>query len=202
MSAEGVGKFISIVAVHFPKPRFDDPDVDVELWQASLTRMLDRFSDAVLARAADRIIRTRDRKKDGAFFPVPSECIAACESTERVLAAEERIAKTPLLAVDKAPKEWSRERHQLALDILGTPLGMEAVRERWHGALYDFFYAHQRMPSPAELVGVKAKARAFLAAIAECEQGAHGELSKPLARLGNSIRARRENYARSIEGDA
>lgn len=201
MSAEGVGKFISIVAVHFPKPRFDDPDVDIELWQASLTRALGGFTDAALARAADRIVRTRT-KKDGAFFPVPAECIAACEEAARVIAAEERMANTPMLAVDKAPKEWSRERHQLALDMLGSPLGLEAVRERWHGALYDFYYAHQRMPSPAELAGVKANARAFLATITECERGECGELSKPLARLGNAIRARRENYARSIEGDA
>lgn len=201
MSNEAVSQFVAVISPCFPAPRFED-DGDFKLWLAVLTKAIGHHSPQAIAKAAETIVFTRSRKRDGAFFPEPSECIAACEKAARVLAAEERMAKTPMLAVDKAPKEWSRERHQLALDILGTPLGLEAVRERWHGALYDFYYAHQRMPSPAELVGVKAKARAFLAAIAECEQGAHGELSKPLARLGNSIRARRENYARSIEGDA
>lgn len=196
MSAEAVAKFIGTIAICFPKPRFED-EGDEALWTGVMVSTLGGFSPETLSKAAHSIVTMRT-KKDGAYFPVPAECIAACEKAARVIEAQKR----PMLAVDTRPKEWSRERHQLALDMLSTPLGLEAVRERWHGALYDFMYANARLPSPAELAGVKANARAFLAAIAECEQGAHGELSKPLARLGNSIRARRESYARTIEGDA
>lgn len=191
MSAEGVDQFISVIAVHFPKPRFEDLDTDEVIWQASLTRMLGHFDDAVLARAADTIIRTRDRKKDGAFFPVPKECIQACERAAEAIELEKR----PLaIAVDKEPPGFSPDRHRLALDLLSSPLGIEAVRGRWHGTLYDFIYRNARMPRGTEIEAVKHDARAFHAAVEACERGEMGELSKPLARLGRGIAARRDAY--------
>ncbi len=60
MSAANVAKFIGIIAVHFPKPRFEE-DGDERIWQASLTRVLGHFSEEVSARAADNIIRRRTR---------------------------------------------------------------------------------------------------------------------------------------------
>lgn len=195
MSAAGVGKFIGIVAVHFPKPRFEDTDTDEVIWQASLTRMLGHFDDVVLARAADSIIRTRDRKKDGAFFPVPKDCIEACEHAARIVEHEKR----PKLIVDKEPKVFSPERHRLALDCLGTELGIEAVKARWHGALYDFIYRNARMPKGTEIEAVKSASKAFYAEVKACEQGERGDLSQPLARLGRSIAQRREDYAKTIE---
>lgn len=195
MSAEGVGKFIGIIAVHFPKPRFEDTDSDEVIWQASLTRLLGHYDDAVLARAADTIIRTRDRKKDGAFFPIPSECISACDRAKRDI----ELLSAPKLTVDRQPSGFSPDRHRLALDLLGSELGIEAVRARWHGALYDFIYRNARMPKGSEVEAVKRASREFFEEIEACESGKRGEVSKPLARLGRKIAQRREDYAKSIE---
>lgn len=193
MSAQGVAKFIGIVSVHFPKPRFEDTDTDEVIWQGSLTRMLGHFDDDVLARAADTIIRTRDRKKDGAFFPVPKDCIDACERAAESI----RLEKIPLIAVDKAPSGFSPARHKLALDCLGSPLGIEAVKDRWHGTLYDFIYRNARMPKGTEIDACKREARAFFEEIEACERGERGEVSGRLARLGRNIAARRDEYASS-----
>jgi hypothetical protein len=205
MSNEAVSQFVAIISPCFPTPRFED-DGDFKLWLAVLTKAIGHHRPEAIVKAAETIVFTRSRKRDGSFFPEPSECILACDRAARIVEAEKNARDRPLLAVDKAPKEWSPECHRLALDMLGTPMGLEAVRERWHGALYDFMYARQRMPSPAEVTELKAKSKAFREDIAAIERGelkTHPSFdARKLAQLGRSIAKRREDYARTVEGDA
>lgn len=193
MSTGGVAKFVSIVGVHFP--RYDSGETDEAIWQASLTKLLSRFDDAVLMRAAERIIATRDPKRDGKWFPAPKECIAACEWVRPAVEA----AKRPMLDVDKAPKEYSPERHKLALDCLGTELGIEAVKARWHVALYYFIYRNARMPQGTEIDAVKRASSEFFDAVKACERGDFGPVSPSLARLGKSIAQRVDTYVKGSE---
>ncbi len=84
---------------------------------------------------------------------------------------------------------------------------MEAVRNRWHGALYDFIYRNARMPtSAAEVDAVKAASAAFFADVEKCERG---EISaapdfdvRRLGQLGRGIINRREKHAKAIEESA
>lgn len=196
MSTDAVAKFIGMIALCFPKPRFED-EGDEALWSGLMVSTLGAYSPAVLTKAAQTIVATRDRKKDGAFFPVPSECIAACEKAKRALELE-TIGRT-MLTVDKEPSGFNPDRHELALDMLGSDLGLEAVRARWHGALYDFIYRNARMPKGTEIDAVKRASREFFEAVKACERGEMGDQSASLARLGRNIVARREKYAQSIE---
>jgi hypothetical protein len=194
MSAEAVAKFISVVATSFPAKRWEN-ETDEALWLAGMVSDLAHFSPEVLAKAAHDIRRTRLPKRDGAFFPVPSECIAACEKAKRIVECEQH----PMLTVDKAPSGFSPDRHKLAIDLLGSELGIEAVKGRWHGALYDFIYRNARMPKGSEVDHVKRTSKEFFDAVRACELGKAGDLSKPLAQLGNNIARRREDWAKANE---
>lgn len=196
MSAEAVGKFVSIIATSFPVKRWEN-ESDEALWLAGMVSDLAHFGPDVLIKAANEIRRTRQPKRDGAFFPAPSECIAACEKAKRALELE-TIGRT-MLTVDKAPTGFSPARHKLALDLLATELGIEAVKARWHGALYDFIYRNARMPKGTEIDAVKRASKEFFEAVKACERGEMGELSPNLARLGRGIAKRREDYAKSVE---
>lgn len=195
MSAEAVGKFVSIIATAFPAKRWEN-ESDEALWLAGMVSDLSHFGPDVLTKAANDIRRTRHPKKDGAFFPAPSECIAACEKAKRAI---DNASSMPLLAGNKEPSGFSPDRHQLAIDLLGTELGMEALKARWHGALYDFIYRNARLPKGTEIDAVKRASKGFFEDVKTCERGGAGELSPGLARLGNNIARRREAYAKSVE---
>lgn len=95
-------------------------------------------------------------KRDGAFFPAPSECIAACEKAKRARTGD---AWPHDADRRQAASGFNPDRHKLALDLLGSELGIEALKARWHGALYDFIYRNTRMPKGTEIDAVKRVAR-------------------------------------------
>ncbi|WP_072389806.1 hypothetical protein [Hyphomicrobium sp. CS1GBMeth3] len=195
--SDAVGKFISIVALCFPKPRFED-EGDEALWTGLMVRQLGHYAPDVLSRAADTVVRTRSKKKDGAYFPEPSECIAACESAKRVIEAE----RTPMLTVNKQPSGFSPERHRLALDLLGSPMGIEAIKGQWHAQLYDFIYRNARMPAGTEIGALKSAAASLVREVEAIERGdinAHPDLNhKKLAELGRHVLGRREKIAAAV----
>jgi len=192
-----VSNFIDLVGSHFPRPKFPTEDAEA-VWMASWVRTLGHYDPAALAKAADIIVRTRDRKKDGAFFPVPKDVIQACEDAKRNIA----MRPLALLAGNKPPSGFSPERHKLALDLMGTDMGRQAFAGQWHGQLYAFCYANARLPSPSEVADLKANARAFdrdLAALERGEIDAGPDLDvKRLAKLGRHVAARREKIAKAI----
>jgi len=190
-----IAAFIATIAMHFPIPKLND-DAQVEGFILSIERMIGHFGPQVLKAAADSILRNRDRKRDGAFFPTPKDCIDACERAKRAIEAK----SAPMLEVAKRPVEWSRERHELALDLLRTPMGELASAEGWHGSLYDFAYSRARLPNPSEVGEVKRIAAEFEAAKKACEEGRVSWGARDLARLGQNIARRRDRIVAAVTG--
>ena len=194
MSQIGVAKFISIVGLHFPRPKFEDDETMGAAWTASMTRTLGGYSDDVLLEAAQRILGTRNPKKDGKFFPVPSECSAVCD---QVALLKSRTSSTPLLAGPSA-NEWSEERQRLALDLMKGPLGAKAAREGWMVTLYDFCRVNMRLPTEKEAAQYRESGRGFEEKLRDCENGEAGDNSRDWAKLGASIKARAKQYAEKV----
>lgn len=139
--SHGITKFIAMVGLHFPRPKFSGDESMEAAWISSMTIKLDPYSDAILLQAAEFIITTRIPKKDGAFFPSPAECIAICE---RFVALEKKPQQ--LLLSAPSADEWSRDRVDLAFDLCKTPIGLQAARDGWVLGLHDFCRKHMRIP--------------------------------------------------------
>lgn len=164
MSAEGVARFISVVALHFPRPKFNEDEVMEAAWVASMNRTLGGFSDEVLADAAERIVSSRHPKKDGRFFPTPAECSSACVEASKLIAASE----TPLLAKPKGD-DWSDDRLALAFDLVRGEMGKRAAREGWAARLYNFCRINMRLPNAQEAFKCQEEARSLEVAIRSYE---------------------------------
>jgi len=145
-------KFISLVEIHFPAPKFNGDESQEELWTDSIAQILGPYDDDVVLDAAATIVRTRRPKTDGTMFPKPSECIEACDNAK----ARKQLAQTPLLETASKIKErqerdphaaWRRDRVALAVDLCRTELGQRAGREGWILQLYDFCRDYAR-PAP------------------------------------------------------
>lgn len=189
-----IGLFIANVAVHFPMPRFAD-ELHEEVWIRSIEDTLRPYDATVLAKAADRIRRTRDPKKDGRGFPVPSEIIAVCDTIQR----EQHAEAAPLLSHDKRDQSpWAGWRSDLANELVRTPMGQEAAKRGWIGALWDFCRRTARLPQRHEIPDVAQDANAFDEALDVCERGEAGPMNKPLLELGRKIKARRNEMAREV----
>ncbi len=165
MSAEAVLRFVAVVELHFPRPKFNDDEQMEAAWLASMTRTLGNYPDDVLSEAAQRILRDRNPKKDGRFFPVPSECEDACKAALRLKRAQE----TPLLGF--GPEMSYSERCNLARDLMKAPLGDKAKKEGWSQALWDFCVQHRKLPSGHEIDACKAADAKFMAEREACLRG-------------------------------
>lgn len=195
MSAVDVGKLISVVGLHFPRPRFRD-DAEEAAWTASIVRCLSSFSPEVLAKATELIVRDRDPKRDGKYFPVPAELIKACRDAQGVL---ERASDPPLLSEGrKDQSQYAGWRVDLANDLVKTEMGREAAKSGWIGSLWDFCRRMARLPDRHEIRNVRSDAEAFDEALDACERGEVGFATKPLLDLGRKIKARREEMAREV----
>jgi hypothetical protein len=181
-----VEKFIAVVELHFPRPKFVGDEQMEGAWLKSMSKVLAGYSDEVIAAAAERILTTRNPKKDGRFFPSPFECTEACDKA----AAYRQQAATPLLA--KPPELTYEEKTNLARDIMQAPLGQKAKREGWDTTMFHFVVENQRAPQGSEIDACKASAREFAAAKDRLTKGEH-PLSGPWARYAeNMVRKARE----------
>lgn len=197
-TARDVTKMISAIELHFPMAKFVDETTE-EAWTASMIKFLTPYDPHVLARAAEHILKTRDPKRDGKWFPVPSEIIAVCDLMQRAIQLE---SAPPLLAHGrKDQSEWAGWRAELADDLIKTPLGHEAAKRGWIGALWSFCRRFARLPEAKELGAVKADAKVFDEALDACERGEAGPHSRTLAELGRSIKARRDAKASGLLED-
>lgn len=180
MSSDGVLKFIATIELDFPRPKFGGDDDMENAWVASRVRSLGGWNDEVLAEAADVIMRTRNPRKDGRFFPVLQECEDACR--EAAAAIERRRA--PLLA---PPPEIPYEaRIKLARDLMQSPMGNLAKREGWGTSMFYFCVNNMRVPGGREIDQCKREAKEFTALYEDCLRGAH-PLGGPLSRLAENI---------------
>lgn len=182
MSDVAVARFISTVALHFPRPKFAEDTVMEAAWVASMNRVLGGYSDEVLAEAAHRILRDRVPKKDGRFFPAPAECSDVCSDVARALRAKE----TPLLANPAAQMPYAA-RCELACDLMKTPLGIQARKEGWDTAMFYFCVANAKAPMLAkDIEECKRSSRAFKDEVERCKRGER-ELGGAWARYAESM---------------
>ena len=192
-------KFISLVEIHFPAPKFNGDESQEELWTDSIAQILGPYDDDVVLDAAATIVRTRRPKTDGTMFPKPSECIEACDNAK----ARKQLAQTPLLKTASKIKErqerdphaaWRRDRVALAVDLCRTELGQRAGREGWILQLYDFCRDYARLPAQAgEIETLIANARAYQQLVERLRAEAGTDIVvNALVRLGDTVLGRRQ----------
>jgi hypothetical protein len=159
MSANGVKKFIAAIDLVYPAPQYDGDKTRQAAWVALYVNTLGKTDDDVLTETAATILRTRNPKKDGRFFPTPQECLEACQEVAEEMARR----RTPLL---EKPKELSYKTN-MARMLIQAPLGQQAKREGWDTTLFHFVVDNQRLPQGGEIEACKAKSRAFKATYEE-----------------------------------
>ena len=199
MSEAGVHRFVAVVALHFPRPKFNDDEVMEGAWIASMNRVLSGYSDEVLAEAAQRILAQRNPKRDGKFFPVPSECSDVCTHVAKL----QEMQRTPLLSYghrDSSP--WAGWRMQLADELINGEMGRQAAEEGWVLILHDFVRNNGRMPTGNEIARCRQDAKVFDEAYAECVRGhwqGNGQfVQAAFVKLGDSMVARRDDLAKAV----
>lgn len=195
MNDRGLIKFIGMIEKFFPAPKFGGDQKEEELWLKMMRDMLSAYDEQTLVQAAQSIVRHRDPKRDGTFFPKPSECIAACEAVVK-------LQRGAMLQIEP-PKadEWSDDRITLAFDLANGPLGRRAAREGWVNALLRFCRKNMRLPKDGEISSCIAENAEFQEALQRCRDGECGSLSASLATLGESIAARAEENAKRVLGE-
>lgn len=199
MSQDAIHKFIATVALHFPRPKFSDDETMEGAWMASMNRVLSGYSDEVLAEAAHRILRDRNPKKDGKFFPVPSECTEVCNEVARLEAQKQ----TPLLSYGhQDSSEFAGWRYTLADDLIKSELGKRAAREGWALMFHTFCRTKGRAPAGNEITQCKASMQDLHEGVEMCLRGEGGACSRALAGLGESMVKRGEDLRDKVLGKA
>ena len=141
MSADAALKFIDVVMQHYPPFRWDEEQE--KAWAATMVRELGGFSDEVITKTTERMVRTRTERRT----PLVSECINACSETRKWL---EQERQTQSLAVDHDTnpqnRDWTADRLKLASELMNTPMGKQASKEGWVGCLWSFARRNSRLP--------------------------------------------------------
>lgn len=191
---EAIARFIAVVALHFPRPKFNEDEAMEGAWIASMNRALGGFSSETIAAAAIQIVSSRKPKRDGRFFPVPAECVEICSEIQRFA----QMAQRPLLAAPNK-NEWSDDRLSLAFDLINCETGRRAAREGWVSALHTFCRKNMRLPAgPSEIQACVASGRAFDEALAKCHARASSPWNTALLALGEGFRKRRADLAGKV----
>jgi hypothetical protein len=168
MSADGVKKFIAAVDLIYPAPQYDGDKMRQGAWLSLMVQTLGGCSDEVLAAASAHILRKRDPKKDGRFFPTLNECI---KITHEVAEEVER-AKVALIE-HKTPEVSYERRIALARDLMQSPMGQKANKEGWGTVMFNFCVEHMKAPQGQEIEDCKRSAREFEATRERCAKGDH-----------------------------
>lgn len=152
-SRESALKFIELVEIHFPAPKFNGDEDRDELWTNSIAGILAPYDDSVVLEAAATIVKTRDpAEKGGSMFPKPFEIIKVLDEIkerQRVRAMpliESAEAKTRRERFEAEVRSWTPDRQKLATDLCLTPLGQRAAREGWVVALWNYARHNMRLP--------------------------------------------------------
>lgn len=162
---------------------------DQDLVVAAYERLLAVYSDNTLTKAWDLVAADYLPSKRMPW-PAPALIKRACEKVAVVERASKRL---PELSRDT-------KNAALAMQAVRSEMGKQAAREGWVLGLHDFVVKHGREPRPFE-VGELIKAAKY---VDRCAAGVEkmGALHAPLAKLAESILARRERLARTALGEA
>lgn len=190
--SQPVSQFITDLAIHFGR-KHDTPEAE-KAWLQSMFSSMRGYNADVLRRAADKIIGTRTERS----FPLPAECKRVCEEIQRFDETTKPRALIDHPHKNDAMSEW---RWRLADDLIMCPMGREAAKDGWIGALHDFARENGRLPTGSEISKCKADAKGFDEAFMKCARGECGELSKSLTDLGQTMLKRREKLRARVLGE-
>lgn len=188
-----VQKFIEEVIIHFP--RREASEVDEMAWARSMKRNLEGFTPEVLARAAEIIIATCDRRD---FQWLPKQCKEACFEAQKVLRAEKpRLIGSSPLAKGAATFE---EKEKLAMELILGPLGRRAAKEGWIHSLFTWTRDHMRLPeSEGDIKWCQKAAKGFDKELDRCLGALPGSMNAKLVPLGMSMLKKRQDLAHYVE---
>lgn len=187
MSQNAVSKFIDAMLLHYPPFRWDEEQE--KSWSKTMVVELRGFGAAVLEKAATTMIRTRKDRRT----PLVAECVQACVEARRWLDIEKGASELPI-DEKQTTGEWTADRFKLANDLIRTPLGREAAKGGWIGALHGFARRNARAPVGPEIQACKQSAKEFDAAYKLCVQGGW-PYAHMLERLGAAMLKRREKLS-------
>lgn len=198
MSQLGVAKFIAAVALHFPRPKFNDDEGMEAAWMASMNRVLSHYSDDILADAAVRILSKRNPKKDGRFFPSPSECTEVCDEAAEV----KRLRETPLISTaQRDPSPWAGWRITLADDLMKSAPGLQASCEGWGLAFHTFCRENGRAPELHEFGQCRQARRNLDVGMQILHADEDAFARGPLMQLGQKMLKRNEEFKAQANGE-
>jgi len=218
MSAKSLSavEFAEAIITHWPPFRWDEHQ---ELsWTQALVRELSGFDRQVLGNAMAHLVRTRRDTKT----PTVAVCIDACVAERRYLEAQKRIESLP---IDAKPEErdrpWYSPQRKDTVDVLvKCPLGKQAAKEGWIGAMYAFAMEHGRLPRPdmhvaapkvigphpirpyigmTEIAMCKQQAKDFDMTYALCVRG-ENHIARQWASTGEAMLKERERLANMVLG--
>lgn len=196
MSGKAIAKFVATVFQHWPPFRWDKGQEDA--WATSLATELAGFSEAVLNKAIEEMVRKRGLTQRERSIPTVAECINYCSEAKRWLEADQRKGELPITDAPTASHfDWTADRKKLAIDLMSGPMGKEAAKDGWIGTLDAFCRKHARLPKGPEINAVKKAAKEFDDAYAQCVRGGWGQASE-LEKLGADMLKKRKALADRI----
>ena len=166
----------------------DPPTEDAELFFAEYDRQLRGFSAEALANAKDTVIRNH---KGPARWPKPAVCVDAAAEAAELLGHKAKSR-------EKSSQEVYFHRYRKAEERLHCEMGRRAAREGWVLGLKEFVTEKDRMPSPSEIVDLKANSLFVDRCAAGVEQ--MGYFHDSLQALAQKMLRRRESLATRIVG--
>ena len=126
-------------------------------------RSLKTFSSAVLRRAAERIIDTREART----FPLPAECNKACRDALHALASERASGQNVdnRLEIRNAPLEvreptCNPNRRKRTDEMFAEyHYSGDAIEAGWGWTLWDWMNERERVPDPHELIKLEVESK-------------------------------------------
>ena len=163
---------------------------DEQGWLDAMVSELKWYSADVLEMAAKNMIRRRRNE----YFPVMSECLAACDDAKQWIDAANPKLK---FGGGQAASPASSDRNDLADQLVMGEMGRGAAHEGWILRLHDFIREKGHMPTPQEVARLKSEAKGFDQALDHCRGGGF-PLAGSLRELGLSMLAKRQEKAAMV----
>ncbi len=156
---------------------------------AEVDRIADRYGHEAQRLAGYMVIRATQQN----WWPSPGVIAEALDSASNSLAVKN---------ADKGPKypDWTAARQANANRLIRSPMGRQAAKEGWIGALWDFARVEERLPQGSELARCKRVAREADEMAAEVYRGNGGPAAAALLRLCKSREDRHAQLAEIANG--
>jgi len=189
--SDKIEKFMGLLTSVWGK-RHESEEAEA-VWLRAWATMLKPFEPWVLDAGMQRLIETRSNR----YFPVPGEVRELLVS----IRAEEQRSR-PALKVSH--DQQHEDPYALADALVRCDLGRQAANADpcWLLALHDFCRTNRRLPTGQEISRCKQVAADFEDRYRDCLTGRAGDFSKPLAKLAETMIARREKLRDKLIGRA